>query len=173
MTPSIKPVHTGSPKHLKKKPPGIGQPKILIVDDENLFREALKKELVSRGYSVMDVRSGVEAIPVLRRKKPEVVILDQMMPVMDGFETLKKIKKIHPAAQVIMLTAYGSAEMACEAKRSSIFRCLKKPCGIEEIMTAIEAAILENAHLSPISLKQWILGLFFKRYRTRRFSNGG
>lgn len=173
MTQIVKPDQAGKSNHLEKNSTGILLPKILIVDDENLFRSALKKELVSRGYEAMDVGSGREAIPVVRRSKPEVVILDQMMPVMDGFETLTKIKKIHPAAQVIMLTGYGNAETACEAKRSSIFRCLKKPCGIDEIMASIEAAVIENAHVSPVSLKQWIMGLFFKRYRTtglpRRF----
>jgi len=177
MTQRIKPDQAGRANPIEKKPPGIPLPRILIVDDENLFRGALKKELVSRGHAVMDVRSGKEAIPVIRRSKPEVVILDQMMPGMDGFETLTKIKKIHPAAQVIMLTGYGGAEAACEAGKPHVFMCLKKPCAIEEIVTAIEAAALENAHVSPVSLKQWILGVFFKRYRTdalpRRFWNGG
>ncbi|RJP85226.1 MAG: response regulator [Desulfobacteraceae bacterium] len=177
MTHSITPDQGNRPDQTGRKTPGVGLPKILIVDDENLFRCALKKELVSRGYEVADVQSGSEAIPVLRRSKPEIVILDQMMPVMDGFETLKKIKKIHPAAQVIMLTGYGNAETACEAGRPGIFRCLKKPCAIEEIVEAIEAAVLENVHEVPVSLKQWVLGLFFKRYRTSdflsRFRNSG
>jgi solute carrier family 13 (sodium-dependent dicarboxylate transporter), member 2/3/5 len=149
--------------------PGIAT-KILLVDDEDFFRTALKKQLHLRGYEVKDVRSGNEAIPVVRSSKPEVVILDQMMPVMDGFQTMKEIKRIHPAAQVIMLTGYGGAEAACEAGKPSVFRCLKKPCGIEEITASIEAAVLENAHVNTLSLKQWILGLFFKRYRSSGFS---
>ena len=144
-------------------------PKILLVDDDDVFRAALKKQLQLRGYQVQDVRSGDESISFTRRNKPEVVILDQAMPVMDGFQTLKKIKKIHPAAQVIMLTGYGSAEAACEAGKPNIFMCLKKPCGIEEIVAVIETAVLENAGIGTVSLKHWILGLFFKRYRTSVF----
>jgi len=144
-------------------------PKILLVDDDDLFRIALKKQLLLRGYQVQDVRSGDESISYTRRNKPEVVILDQSMPVMDGFQTLKKIKKIHPAAQVIMLTGYGSAEAACEAGKPNIFMCLKKPCGIEEVVAVIETAVLESGRVSTVSLKHWILGLLFKRYRTSIF----
>lgn len=144
-------------------------PKILLVDDDDVFRTALKKQLLLRGYQVEDARSGNESIAFTRRHKPEVVILDQSMPVMDGFQTLKKIKRIHPAAQVIMLTGYGSAEAACEAGKPNIFMCLKKPCGIEEVVAVIETAVLESGRVSTVSLKHWILGLFFKRYRTSGF----
>ncbi len=151
--------------------------KILLADDEDFFRDALKKQLFLRGYEVRGVRNGADAISIVRTWKPQVVILDQMMPVMNGFQTMKKIQKIHPSAQVIMLTAYGGAEAACEAGKPHVFRCLKKPCAIEEIVASIEAAVLENAHIRAVSLKQWILGLVFKRYRTaagpRQFWNGG
>lgn len=146
------------------------QTKILLADDEDFFRLALKKQLLLRGYAVRDVRSGDAAISTVRTWNPDVVILDQMMPVMNGFETMKKIKKIHPGAQVIMVTGYGGAEAACEAGKPHVFRCLKKPCAMEEIVAAIEAAVSENAQVTTVSLKQWILGLFFKRYRTSGFT---
>jgi DNA-binding NtrC family response regulator len=147
---------TVSPDRLEKTT------KILIVDDEDFFRAALKKQLLLRGYEVRDVRTGEEAIPVVRSFKPEVAILDQMLPVMNGFKTMKKIKKIHPAAQVIMLTGYGVAETACEAGKPNVFRCLKKPCAIEEIVASIEAAVFANVHMRRVSFKQWILRLFFR-----------
>lgn len=143
------------------------QTKILLADDEDFFRLALKKQLHLRGYEVRDVRSGDEAISTVRNWSPEVVILDQMMPVMNGFETMKKIKKIHPGAQVIMLTGYGGAETDCEAGKPHVFMCLKKPCAMEELVAAIEAAVSESAQVNTVSLKQWILGLFFKRYRIK------
>lgn len=143
------------------------QTRILLADDEDFFRLALKKQLLLRGYEVRDVRSGNEAILAVRNWSPEVVILDQMMPVMNGFETMKKIKKIHYGAQVIMLTGYGGAEAACEAGKPHVFRCLKKPCAMEELVAAIEAAASESAQVTAVSLKQWILGLFFKRYRIK------
>lgn len=146
--------------------PAVKPTTVLVVDDEAFFRSALKKQLALRGYEVRDVRCGDEALSVVRQFKPVVAIIDQMLPVMNGFQTMKKIKKIHPSVQVIMLTAYGGPASACEAGKPNVFQCLKKPCAIDEIVAAIEAAVLANAGVSSISLKQWILGLFFKRYRT-------
>ncbi|MBW1735554.1 MAG: response regulator, partial [Deltaproteobacteria bacterium] len=59
-------------------------PRILLVDDEDQFRRAMKNQLSVRGYDVLDVSSGEDAIKVVRHKNPEVVVLDLKMPGMDG-----------------------------------------------------------------------------------------
>ncbi len=141
--------------------------KILLVDDENQFREALSKQLSVRGLRVMDVDNGGDAIKIVRHKNPEVVVLDQNMPGMDGIQTLQELKKIRPEVQVIMLTGHGSAESARVTGKHDVFYYLEKPCALEELISVIDAASQERVyalarHEIPVvkrnSVKQWLLG---------------
>jgi sodium-dependent dicarboxylate transporter 2/3/5 len=118
--------------------------KVLLVDDENQFRIATKKQLEMRGYKVWDVDNGKDAIKLIRSNNHEVVILDRRMPQMDGLQTLKKIKKIRPEAQVIMLTGYRDADPAQVSDELNVFRYLQKPCGLDELVQLIEAARQER-----------------------------
>lgn len=141
---------------------------ILLVDDEDHFRNAMNKQLSSRGYKVYDVKGGFDAIKIVRHKNPEVIILDQKMPDMDGIQTLKEIKGIRPEAQVIMLTGHGSTEDATETGRHDVFKYMLKPCGINELVENIEAARQERVYamqrneiavVKRHSLKQWLIGV--------------
>ena len=142
-------------------------PRILLVDDEDHFREAMKKQLSVRGYYVLDVKNGYEAIKVVRHKNPEVVILDQKMPVMGGIEALQEIKKVRPEVQVIMLTGHGSTEDAAETGKYDVFKYMEKPCGIEELVRSIKDARQARIHamarneiteVKRNSLKHWLVG---------------
>ncbi|MEW6203502.1 MAG: SLC13 family permease [bacterium] len=142
-------------------------PKILLVDDEEMFRAALSKQLEVRGYRILEVSSGEDAIKAVRHKNPEVVILDQKMPGMDGIQTLKEIKKIKPEVQVIMLTGYGTAEKARVTGKLDAFRYLQKPCGLEELIETIDAARQERIsamarheipHIKKRYIWQWLIG---------------
>ena len=73
-------------------------PTILLIDDEDRFRQALARQLEVRGFKTLDVNNGEDAIKIVRHKNPQVVILDQKMPGMDGIQTLKEIKKIRPGS---------------------------------------------------------------------------
>jgi len=143
-------------------------PRVLLVDDEDHFREAMKKQLTVRGYEVLDVKTGYDAIKVVRHKKPEVVILDQKMPVMDGIQALKEIKSIRPEIQVIMLTGHGSTDDATETGKHDVFKYMHKPCGIDELVGNIEGARQERiyamarheiAEVKRNSLWQWLVGV--------------
>jgi sodium-dependent dicarboxylate transporter 2/3/5 len=141
--------------------------KILLVDDEERFRVTLGKQLAARGYTVFDVGNGEDAIKVLRHENPEVVILDQKMPKMDGIQTLKELKKIRPEVQVIMLTGYGSMEGARLTGKHDVFEYLQKPCSVDELMAHIEAARQERTYamarheipeIEKTSLLRWLVG---------------
>ncbi len=143
------------------------QPKILLVDDEDAFRAALSKQLTVRGYEVLDVDNGEEAIKVVRHELPEVVVLDQKMPKMDGIQTLKEIKKIRPEVQVIMLTGHGSIESARMTGKHDVFKYLPKPCPVEELVNYIEAARQERVYalarqeipeIQRKNVKAWLIG---------------
>jgi sodium-dependent dicarboxylate transporter 2/3/5 len=142
-------------------------PRVLLVDDEEHFREAMKKQLSARGYYVLDEKNGFDAIKVVRHKNPEVVILDQKMPVMDGIEALQEIKKVRPEVQVIMLTGHGSTDDATETGKHDVFKYMEKPCGIEELVQTITAARQARIHamarneiadIKRHSFKDWLIG---------------
>ena len=144
------------------------KPKILLVDDEDTFRKALAKQLAVRGYQVLDVGNGEDAIKAVRHEVPEVVVLDQKMPGMDGIQTLRELTRIRPEIQVVMLTGFGSVESATRTGRHGAFYYLEKPCELEELIRVIEMARQERVHaltrheipeLKPVGLRDWLAGV--------------
>mgnify|MGYP001064381558 CR=1 FL=1 len=143
-------------------------PTILMVDDEDRFRESLSQQLIHRGFKVYQTNNGEDAIKVVRHKNPQVVILDQKMPGMDGIETLKELKKIRPEVQVIMHTAYGNIESARVTGKHDVFCYLEKPCALDDLISMIKMAAEERVyalarHEIPVvkrnSLKEWLIGV--------------
>jgi len=150
-----------------KTPPGE-KPIILLVDDEDQFRSALAKQLTVRGYHVLDVNNGEDAIKIVRHENPEVVVLDQKMPKMDGIQTLRELKNIRPEVQIIMLTGHGSIESARLTGKHDVFGYIQKPCPIDELTEKIEAGRLERTyamlrheipHVEQKSFKDWFIGV--------------
>ena len=123
-----------------------GKPKILLIDDENDFRLGLVQQLARRNFNVLDTPNGEDAIKIVRHSNPEVVILDQKMPGMDGIQTLKEIKKVRPEVQVIMHTGHGCTESARITGKHDVFKYIEKPCPIEDLIQAIQAALDERVH---------------------------
>jgi DNA-binding NtrC family response regulator len=114
---------------------------VLVVDDEATFVDVIEKRLRKRNIAVMTASSGQEALQKLSEtNRHEVVILDVKMPVMDGIETLSRIKNQHPLIEVILLTAHATIESAIDGMRLGAFDYLMKPCEIEELVEKIEKA---------------------------------
>lgn len=150
------------------KPPPSEKPTILLVDDEDQFRSALARQLTVRGYHVLDVNNGEDAIKIVRHENPEVVVLDQKMPKMDGIQTLRELKNIRPEVQIIMLTGHGSIESARLTGKHDVFGYIQKPCPIDELTEKIEAGRLERTyamlrheipHVEQKSFKDWFIGV--------------
>lgn len=121
--------------------------KVLLVDDEDRFRTNLAKRLRTRGYDVVDVSNGIDAVKAARADNSiEVAVLDLRMPNVDGMQTLKDIKAFRPALQAIMLTGHGSMASAQEAGKLDAFKFLQKPCEVEELSEAIEEAKKEATY---------------------------
>lgn len=114
--------------------------KVLMVDDEEQFRQTTKKILNRRGFDTILAGSGEEAIEKLK-ENPDVVILDIKMPGMDGHEALTEIKKRYPKLPVIMLTGHGDLPSAKEALHEGAFDYLAKPCDIDVLATKITDAV--------------------------------
>jgi len=84
----------------------MAKPLILLIDDERDFLELMVTRIESWGYRAITASNGKDALTILQTKKPDIIIVDYMMPGMDGIKTLKEIRKIAAATPVIMMTAY-------------------------------------------------------------------
>jgi len=114
--------------------------RILLVDDEVVFATNMSKLLSRRGYEVKAVNSGDEAIHALMDNPYDVMVLDLKMPGLDGIATIREIKKLGLLTEVLVLTGHGSIDLAIEALQMDAYDFITKPCGIEEIVSKIEAA---------------------------------
>lgn len=143
-------------------------PKVLLVDDEDKFRQALAKRLELRGYETVDVSNGDDAFVVIRNdREVDVVLLDRKMPGMTGEQTLEAIKEIRPEVQVVMLTGHGDLESAKVAGKLDAFGYLQKPVEMDKLIEVIEEARAETVFAKgrlevPITdktdVKRWWLG---------------
>ncbi len=115
--------------------------RVLIVDDEERFRATATANLQKRGFEITAVGSGDEAIEVIQKDEIDVVVLDVMMPGMDGNETLLKIKMLKPDLEVIMLTGHGTIQSALKGWRDQVFTYLTKPCDIDILAEKILNAV--------------------------------
>jgi DNA-binding NtrC family response regulator len=129
-----------------EKKADMSQPLVLVVDDEAGVRQSLQL-VFNKTYRVLEAPSADEAIQKLNDEKPDVVLLDIMMPGADGLAVLKQIKSIHPDCQVIMLTGLNTARTAFAAKGTGAFDYVTKPFDVEELRLRVEHA-LEKVQLS-------------------------
>ncbi|MCX5865237.1 MAG: response regulator [Deltaproteobacteria bacterium] len=115
--------------------------RILIVDDELDFGTTLAERLELRGFAAKAVGGAQEAMAVLAADwRPDVVLLDLMMPGIDGLAALDLIKQHDPKIQVIILTGHGSTESGIIGMQRGLFDYLMKPVDIGELITRINEA---------------------------------
>ncbi len=118
--------------------------RVLAVDDEEHITEVIKLHLENRGYEVFTANSGEEGIEVFQAKKPQVIVLDIMMPGMNGLDVLKKVAQLDPAVDVIMLTALDDTMLALEAIRLGAYGYVTKPINMGRLEELIAEKIEAN-----------------------------
>ncbi len=116
-------------------------PSLLIVDDDEAFRQVMAGELSRLGYEVSAAGTGEEAIERVAMLEPEVVLLDLRLPGMGGLETLKAIQAAAPTTEVIMLTGHGSIDTAIESIRIGACDYVVKPCPLDELQVRLQRAL--------------------------------
>jgi len=114
------------------------QMKLLVVEDEKSQREMLEGFLLKQGFSVSSVDGGKTALEAVRGGSFDLVFLDYKMPQMNGLQVLQEMKKINPELNVIMMTAYGTIEMAVQSMKAGAVDYLTKPIDLDEILLLIE-----------------------------------
>ena len=121
---------------------------ILLADDETIFRKTFAKVLQEEGMAVTAVDNGTDAIDAITKHPFAVVILDIQMPGADGIKVLREIMRIRPETHVIMITAYGTVEMAVEAIKLGACDYVMKPVVFEDVLTKI------RQHLRYLELQE-------------------
>ncbi len=119
-------------------------PRVLVVDDELDFMETLVKRLERRGFEVTGVGGGQEALRLLQKERFDVVVLDVMMPGMDGIETLREIKLGWPRTQVILLSGHGGEEMGMRGMAYGAYAYLLKPVSLKIVVETAYRAFEES-----------------------------
>jgi DNA-binding NtrC family response regulator len=114
--------------------------KILIVDDEDSFRIHLKRLFTRRGYDVAEAANGRAALELAQEHSLDLVLLDIVLPDIDGVEVLRSLKESCPEVQVIMITANATVNTAIASMRLGAYDYLIKPFEIEELTILIERA---------------------------------
>lgn len=113
--------------------------RILVVDDDKALRESLLDIFEAHGYRAESAKDGAEAVQKCRENRYDLIFIDIKMPVMNGVESHKEIKKIQPGAVVVMITAYLLEELVEEALRNGAHGVFYKPLEIKKIMNIIES----------------------------------
>lgn len=112
--------------------------KILIVDDQYGIRILLNEVFNKEGYQTFQAANGLQALDIVTKERPDLVLLDMKIPGMDGIEILKRMKVIDESIRVIIMTAYGELDMIQESKDLGALTRFAKPFDIDEIRDAVK-----------------------------------
>ncbi len=110
---------------------------ILIADDAAFMRMRSAQLVKELGHEVIEAEDGAEAVEAYKKHKPDAVLLDITMPVMDGMEALKEILELDPDAKVAMVTAMGQQQVIMEAIKMGAKDFVVKPFDADRIQTAL------------------------------------
>jgi len=115
--------------------------KALIVDDSKLNRQIIIEYLIAKDFKILEAEDGKQALDIIETQKPDVVLLDLIMPVMDGFETLAHLKETNNPTPVIVITAYLKENTYQRCRDLGARGFLNKPIKMQELFNQISILI--------------------------------
>ncbi len=130
-------------------------PTLLLVDDDDRFRERLAKAFAQRGFVVRTAHDGQTALAAAREESPEYAIVDLRMPATNGLDVVRDLKAIDATTNVVVLTGYGSIATALDAVRLGATHYLTKPADVDDLLAAFarregaEPPLAEVQHEPP------------------------
>jgi len=139
----------------------MNDPIVLVVDDERSLREFVRRNLEARHYRVLTASNGLEALAIFNTEKIDLVILDLMMPHLDGLETTRRIRSESSEIPIIILTALGEESDKVRAFDLGADDYLTKPFGVGELMGRIKAVLRRSRWMEPASTSERIVRGFF------------
>lgn len=118
--------------------------KVLLVDDERDFLDVLSERMQARGMEVATAESAQEALALVEKGAFDAIVLDLMMPGMDGIDALKAIKQKNPEAQVILLSGHATLQKGIEAMKLGAIDFLEKPADLNSLSEKIKKAHVDK-----------------------------
>lgn len=129
--------------------------RILVVDDEKIILELTSMILRARGFEVLTAENGEAGMALIEEQRPAVVLLDYMMPYMDGLTALRKIREGFPETYVIMFTGKGSEEIAVELMKAGASDYILKPFNNQDLIDRLETVLrIRKIELNNRELRQ-------------------
>jgi len=126
---------------------------IMIIDDEGGVRELLRDTLRIAGYETLEADNGMSALTALRNSKPDLLIIDINMPLMDGFDLVERIRSMNNLVPVLMLTARGEKQDIARGLTIGADDYVIKPFGLEELVLRVKAIIRRSKKSIEIAKK--------------------
>ena len=126
-------------------------PKILIVDDEEKIRKILTRILIDEDYNAKAIENGQRALILLQSFQPDIILMDQNMPGLNGIDTMIKIKENFPLIPVIIITAFGEVSLAVEAIKKGAYDYLEKPFDNDKLLLLIKRALQHSKLTNEVS----------------------
>jgi DNA-binding response OmpR family regulator len=123
--------------------------KILVVDDEVEVCDFVKNFFSERNFEVITAYNGEEALHLIEAQTPEIVLLDIKMPVMDGMQMLKEVRRRNKHCKIIMVTAVDDTEKAQEARNYGAVGYITKPLSLEQLEQSVLALAEEISAAYP------------------------
>jgi len=134
----------------------MNDPVVLVVDDEKSLRDFVRRNLEARHYKVLTASNGLEAMAIFKNENVDLVILDLMMPHLDGLETTRRIRE-SSNTPIIILTALGEESDKVQAFDMGADDYLTKPFGVGELMGRIKAVLRRARWLEPSSNEEHLV----------------
>jgi DNA-binding response OmpR family regulator len=122
----------------------MAKTRILIVDDENTLRQTMEDLLAAGDREIIAAASGEEALAYLEDRPFDLIVVDLIMPGIDGLQVIDMAQRLSPQSKIIMLTAYGTLQSAIQAMRRGATDYLLKPTNAPEIEAAVERALQQR-----------------------------
>jgi DNA-binding response OmpR family regulator len=126
---------------------------ILVVDDDRELNDGLRAVLERQGYRVIQANNGIQARDVVYRDRPDMVILDMMMPRMGGFPVLEHFRDKRDAPPIIMITANEGSRHKAYAEWLGVVSYIRKPFAMEELLEQVEAGLAAKEAAPPAEEK--------------------
>ena len=120
-------------------------PRVLVVEDDGAVRRAVERALSFEGYDVVTARDGAEALAIVLRDKIEAIVLDVMMPIVDGLETCRRIRARGDTTPILILTARTEITDRVEGLDAGADDYLVKPFALEELLARLRALLRRSS----------------------------